>query len=180
MTLFAAVYTWCEHAYLDRTTPPIRWPLVLISATIAPLQALGAFLGGDTFLWRGQHIRLHRGGHFDILPTLQEVPTSRRSPTRSRPLMTALLLLHHHHRPHLAHRLAPIAGCPLFPPREKPPHPLATEPPCLVSILQPILSGDPTLPHTLGHNVAARTMYAREFIWLVDEDDAAGQRSALP
>ena len=74
MTLFAAVYTWCEHAYLDRTTPPIRWPLVLISALIAPLQALGAFLGGDTFHWRGQHIRLHRGGHFDILPT------SRRSP----------------------------------------------------------------------------------------------------
>ena len=68
MTLFAAVYTWCEHAYLDRTTPPIRWALVLISALIAPLQALAGFLGRDTFLWRGQHIRLHRGGHFDILP----------------------------------------------------------------------------------------------------------------
>ena len=44
-----------------------------------------------------------------------------------------------------------------------------------MSILQPILSGDPTLPQTLGHNLAARSTYAREFLWLVDEDDAAGQ-----
>ena len=49
------------------------------------------------------------------------------------------------------------------------------QPPRLVSILQPILSGDPTLPQTLAHNLAARSTYAREFIWLVDEDDAAGQ-----
>ena len=48
-------------------------------------------------------------------------------------------------------------------------------PPRLVSILQPILSGDPTLPQTLGHNLAASSTYAREFLWLVDEDDAAGQ-----
>jgi ceramide glucosyltransferase len=54
-----------------------------------------------------------------------------------------------------------------------PPSPAA--PPALVSILQPILSGDPTLPQTLGHNLAAASSYAREFLWLVDENDAVGQ-----
>ena len=54
------------------------------------------------------------------------------------------------------------------------PHPPGT-PPRLVSILQPILSGDPTLPQTLAHNLAARSTYAREFLWLVDADDKAGQ-----
>ena len=58
--------------------------------------------------------------------------------------------------------------------RTAPPAPI--EPPRLVSILQPILSGDPTLPQTLAHNVVACSTYAREFIWLVDEDDPAGQR----
>ena len=60
--------------------------------------------------------------------------------------------------------------------RTKTAPPAPTDPPRLVSILQPILSGDPTLPLTLAHNVAARSSYAREFIWLVDEDDPAGQR----
>lgn len=56
-----------------------------------------------------------------------------------------------------------------FPPRQnRPPH--------LVSLLQPILSGDPTLPQTLGRNLSARSSFAREFIWLVDEDDLEGQR----
>jgi ceramide glucosyltransferase len=94
MTLFAGVYTWCEHAYLGRTTPLYRWPLVFLSALIAPLQALAGLLGGphggNTFHWRGRHIRLHRGGHFDILPPpggthLQEVPTSRKYPPSGTP-----------------------------------------------------------------------------------------------
>ena len=47
--------------------------------------------------------------------------------------------------------------------------------PALVSILQPILSGDPTLAATLAHNLATPCARPREFIWLVDEDDPAGQ-----
>ena len=50
------------------------------------------------------------------------------------------------------------------------------EPPRLVSILQPILSGDPTLPRTLGHNLATPSACPREFLWLVDDDDAEGRR----
>ena len=47
--------------------------------------------------------------------------------------------------------------------------------PALVSILQPILSGDPTLPACLEHNLRMRTRYPVEFIWLVDLDDEDGQ-----
>jgi ceramide glucosyltransferase len=45
-----------------------------------------------------------------------------------------------------------------------------------VSILQPILSGDPTLARTLGHNLATPCAVPREFIWLVDEEDRVAQQ----
>lgn len=46
-----------------------------------------------------------------------------------------------------------------------------------VSILQPILSGDPTMPHCLEQNLlaAAQSAVELEFHWLVDESDAEGQ-----
>jgi len=56
-------------------------------------------------------------------------------------------------------------------------------PPCpaarshgLVSIIQPILSGDPALAACLGQNLDARSGYGREFIWLIDADDAEARR----
>jgi ceramide glucosyltransferase len=52
----------------------------------------------------------------------------------------------------------------------RPPPPNGREP-ALVSILQPILSGDPTLADGLHTNLTARTRYRREFIWLLDDDD---------
>jgi ceramide glucosyltransferase len=52
----------------------------------------------------------------------------------------------------------------------------ATRAPGLVSIIQPILSGDPTLAECLGRNLDARSGYRREFIWLVDTDDAEARR----
>lgn len=51
-----------------------------------------------------------------------------------------------------------------------------TNTPRLVSILQPILSGDPTLAACLEANLQAKSGYNREFLWLVDTDDAEGQR----
>lgn len=56
------------------------------------------------------------------------------------------------------------------------PLPQPTRPVELVSILQPILSGDPALADCLGHNLDARTAYGREFIWLIDADDAEARR----
>ena len=55
------------------------------------------------------------------------------------------------------------------------PAPPAGPDPRLVSILQPILSGDPTLAAGLEANLRAQSRYAREFLWLVDSDDAPGQ-----
>ncbi|HMQ31528.1 MAG TPA: glycosyltransferase [Chloroflexaceae bacterium] len=48
--------------------------------------------------------------------------------------------------------------------------------PGLVSIMQPILSGDPALAACLGRNLEARSGYEREFIWLIDDDDAEARR----
>lgn len=48
-------------------------------------------------------------------------------------------------------------------------------PPATVSILQPILSGDPTLWDCLAGNLAMKTDYEVEFLWLVDEEDGAGK-----
>ncbi len=53
--------------------------------------------------------------------------------------------------------------------------PVTRRPPQLVSILQPILSGDPTLPTCLECNLQVSSRYAREFLWLVDETDLEGQ-----
>ncbi len=55
------------------------------------------------------------------------------------------------------------------------PHPPMTHDPGLVSILQPILSGDPTLAEGLEQNLRFRSSYQREYLWLVDDDDAEGQ-----
>ena len=46
----------------------------------------------------------------------------------------------------------------------------------LVSIIQPIISGDPALAACLERNLDARTSYRREFIWLLDADDAEAHR----
>lgn len=47
--------------------------------------------------------------------------------------------------------------------------------PHLISILQPILSGDPTLAEALEHNLRFRSRYQREYLWLVDDTDVEGQ-----
>lgn len=56
------------------------------------------------------------------------------------------------------------------------PLPSTRREPALVSILQPILSGDPTLAWCLERNLAARSRYRREFVWLVDTDDDEARR----
>jgi ceramide glucosyltransferase len=55
------------------------------------------------------------------------------------------------------------------------PIPLPTRPIPLVSILQPILSGDSTMAAGLEQNLTMQTCYPLEFLWLVDEDDAEAQ-----
>ena len=54
--------------------------------------------------------------------------------------------------------------------------PFSKQPVNLVSILQPILSGDPTMAAGLEQNLTMQTRYALEFLWLVDDDDLEAQR----
>jgi ceramide glucosyltransferase len=55
------------------------------------------------------------------------------------------------------------------------PSPLLQRPPVRISILQPILSGDPLLPACLEQNLRLFCRYPREFLWLVDSDDPEGR-----
>ena len=54
----------------------------------------------------------------------------------------------------------------------RPPPPAGPEPE-LVSILQPVVSGDPALAAVLERSLRARSRFARETLWLADEDDPA-------
>ena len=67
LAIFSAVHAWCERGQMRGRTPWRRWPLLWLSALIAPLQALAALLHGSTFTWRGQRIRLEKGGHYTVV-----------------------------------------------------------------------------------------------------------------
>jgi ceramide glucosyltransferase len=56
------------------------------------------------------------------------------------------------------------------------PLPELQRPPRLVSILQPILSGDPTLPACLEENLQTQTAFPVEFHWLIDDNDEEAER----
>lgn len=59
------------------------------------------------------------------------------------------------------------------------PVPQATRDIALVSILQPILSGDPTMPACLERSLRLRSLYPLEYVWLVDTDDPEAQRICM-
>lgn len=48
--------------------------------------------------------------------------------------------------------------------------------PTTISVIQPILSGDPTLWDCLERNLRAKSAHKVEFIWLVDDDDFVAHR----
>ena len=47
--------------------------------------------------------------------------------------------------------------------------------PVQITILQPILSGDPTLWSCLAHNLTQASRHYLEFLWLIDSDDRVAQ-----
>lgn len=49
--------------------------------------------------------------------------------------------------------------------------------PSKISVLQPILSGDPTLPQTLEQNLQLAANWPLEFIWLIDADDPSAKQT---
>lgn len=68
LAAFAVVYIIGERAYLQRVAPLRRWPQILAAAVLAPPHILLALLSGATVEWRGQRLRVHHGGRFEVLP----------------------------------------------------------------------------------------------------------------
>ena len=56
------------------------------------------------------------------------------------------------------------------------PQPITTREPALVSIIQPVLSGDPTMGTCLERSLQLVCRYPLEYLWLVDSYDTEGQR----
>lgn len=65
--VFAAVYLYGERRYLGRSAPMRRLITLVIAAVIAPLQIVWGLLAGDEVQWRGQRLRIQRGGVVEVL-----------------------------------------------------------------------------------------------------------------
>jgi ceramide glucosyltransferase len=74
----------------------------------------------------------------------------------------------------IAERVWKLAAIARFFKRPLPAPPPGARP--MVSIVQPILSGDPTLEASLEQSLTFRSSYPREWLWLVDDDDEEGRR----
>ncbi|HZU68311.1 MAG TPA: glycosyltransferase [Ktedonobacteraceae bacterium] len=65
--LFIAVYAVCQRGYLKRHMPVKRWVLLPFVALIIPLQILKALISNEEIEWRGQRLRIRRGGKMEVL-----------------------------------------------------------------------------------------------------------------
>lgn len=65
--LFAAVYLAGERRYLGRAAPLGRLAALAVAAIIAPLQIVWGVFAGNQVLWRGQRLRITRGGSVEVL-----------------------------------------------------------------------------------------------------------------
>ncbi|HLH62975.1 MAG TPA: glycosyltransferase [Ktedonobacteraceae bacterium] len=65
--LFIAVYAVCQLGYLKRHMPVKRWLLLPFVALIIPLQILKALISNEEIEWRGQRLRIRRGGKMEVL-----------------------------------------------------------------------------------------------------------------
>jgi hypothetical protein len=64
---FALTYAVVERDYLGCPMPARRWPLLPLLACATPLHVAAAALGGETARWRGQLLRIERGGRFTVI-----------------------------------------------------------------------------------------------------------------
>lgn len=67
LSLFNAVYALCQARYLQRPMPLKRWPLLPIVALLTPLQVLWALFSNEEIEWRGQRLRIRRGGTMEVM-----------------------------------------------------------------------------------------------------------------
>ena len=67
LMVFGGVYAWCERRYLRRTTPLKRWLVLPFVAWVAPWQIVSTLLGDSEIEWRGQRLRITRGGGCEVI-----------------------------------------------------------------------------------------------------------------
>lgn len=67
LAVFAAAQAPIERRYLRRPMPARRWPLLPLLACVTPVHLALASAGGETILWRGQRLRVERGGRFAVI-----------------------------------------------------------------------------------------------------------------
>ena len=67
MVLCNIIFWISEACYLGRRTPWQRWPLLSVAALVTPVQILAALLANSEIEWRGQRLRLQRGGRIEYL-----------------------------------------------------------------------------------------------------------------
>jgi ceramide glucosyltransferase len=64
---FLGFFYYVNKNYLASGPPWRRAPLLLVTALLTPLHMLAASLGDDVVEWRGQRLRVGRGGEFEVL-----------------------------------------------------------------------------------------------------------------
>ena len=66
ITLAAGVHSLLDHRYVNAHMPRRRWLLLPLVVLVTPWQVVGALLSDRTIEWRGQRMRIGRGGAFVI------------------------------------------------------------------------------------------------------------------
>lgn len=62
------VYAYCHLVYLNPLMPINRWPLLLVSAIITPIQVFFTlFSPNNDIIWRGRRLRIAKGGYFEVI-----------------------------------------------------------------------------------------------------------------
>ena len=67
LLVFYAVYIWGALAYLKCRTPLWVWPLLTLVAVVLPFLILVLLFSNSNIQWRGQKIRVKRGGEYEII-----------------------------------------------------------------------------------------------------------------
>lgn len=67
LVLATVVQLRLERVYLGSVTPPRRWMLLPLVATVTPAHILALLFARPIVEWRGQRLYIHDGGTFTVL-----------------------------------------------------------------------------------------------------------------
>ena len=67
LLIFYIVHFWEERRYLKSPIPSAGWLLLPLVSFILPYQIVLALFSSSTIIWRGQRLRVKRGGEYDVV-----------------------------------------------------------------------------------------------------------------